>query len=257
MNMDSSALERLLTQRTKAILAVHLYGLPVDLEPVRALTASRAIPIIEDAAQAHGASVRGRRVGSLGDVAAFSFYPGKNLGAFGDGGAVTTASADLAQRIRQWGNYGAERKYEHNIIGTNSRLDSLQAAFLTEKLAALDQWNRRRQAIAERYLEGMEGLDGLKLPFVPDGCEPVWHLFVVRHAQRNAFAQRLRAYGIETQIHYPVPNHFSGAYREEFGHISLPVTEKICGTCLSLPMGPHLTDAHVDQVVEAVRSAAL
>lgn len=256
MNIDVRAIEGLLTVRTKAILVVHLYGLPVDLEPIRSIAAARGIPIVEDAAQAHGATVRGRRAGSLGDMAAFSFYPGKNLGAFGDGGAVTTSSADLARRIREFGNYGSLRKYEHEVIGTNSRLDSLQAAFLSEKLALLDRWNRRRREIALRYLEGMRGLDALRLPSVPDGCESAWHLFVVRHPQRGALAERLGALGIETQVHYPVPNHHAGAYRKRYGRLSLPITEDICATCLSLPIGPHLTDADVDRVVDAVRAAA-
>ena len=187
------------------------------MDAIAALGRDRGIPVIEDAAQAQGARYRGRRAGGLGDAAGFSFYPGKNLGAMGDAGAVTTDDDALAERVRMLRNYGSKVKYHHEVPGLNSRLDSLQAAVLRVKLRHLDEWNERRRAVAARYLERLAGVDGLDLPEVPDWAEPVWHLFVVRHPQpRRAAAARSREAGVDTIIHYPIPPHLTGAYAAGF-----------------------------------------
>jgi dTDP-4-amino-4,6-dideoxygalactose transaminase len=199
------------------------------------------IKVIEDAAQAHGARYKGRRVGALGDVAGFSFYPGKNLGALGDGGAVVTSDGELAERIRILRNYGSKVKYQNEVKGFNSRLDELQAALLRVKLARLDAWNQRRGEVAAHYCQGLAGVEGLTLPHVPDWAEPAWHLFVVRHPERDTLQRHLQAAGIGTLIHYPVPPHQSEAYAEEFAGASLPLAEQLAGSVLSLPMGPHLS----------------
>lgn len=255
MLIDVGAIPDRLTARTRALVVVPLYGAPVDLGSVREELAARGIAIIEDAAQAHGATLHGRKVGTLGDVASFSFYPGKNLGAFGDGGAVTTDNAQWAQNIRRWANYGASAKYRHEEEGTNSRLDELQAAFLTVKLAHLDEWTRKRREIAALYLEALADLPSLVLPAVPNGSDPAWHLFVVRHRQRDRLAEALAARGVQTLMHYPIAPHHSGALRARFADLSLPQTEAICATCLSLPIGPHMTPAQAARVAEAVRDA--
>lgn len=255
-NLDPARVEASLTPRTKALLPVHLYGLPADMAPLLALADSRGLRVLEDAAQAHGARLHGRSVGSLGHAAAFSFYPGKNLGALGDGGAVVTDDADLAAAVSQLRNYGSPSKYVHDTPGVNSRLDELQAAFLRAKLARLPGWNARRQAIASRYLEALRPTPGLTLPHVPAGHEPVWHLFVVRHADREALRSRLAASGVETGIHYPVPPHRSGAYADlGLAEGALPVAERLAAEVLSLPIGPHLSDEQVEHVCVSVNAA--
>jgi dTDP-3-amino-3,4,6-trideoxy-alpha-D-glucose transaminase len=251
-NLDPELVEPALTDRTRAIVAVHLYGQPADMDPLRALADSRGLHLIEDAAQSHGASYRGRRTGSLGHAAAFSFYPGKNLGALGDGGAVTTSDPELAERVRVLRNYGSPVKYQHDVKGANNRLDELQAAFLRIKLRALDGWNERRRAIAAAYLERLEGV---ALPQVPDFADPVWHLFVLRHAERDALASRLADAGVGTLIHYPIPPHRCGAYSELAG-ASLPIADRLAGEVLSLPMGPHLGDDQVEHTISVVTDAA-
>lgn len=253
MLIDADGILRALTPRTRAVLVVPLYGLPVDLAGIRDVLAARGIPVIEDAAQAHGATLRGRRVGTLGDIAAFSFYPGKNLGAFGDGGGVVTDRSDWADAIRRWANYGAARKYHHEETGTNSRLDELQAAVLSVKLRHLDDWTARRRAVAATYAAMLADIPGLRLPVVPPGSDPAWHLFVARHALRDELAARLADRGVQTLLHYPVPPHRSGALRGGFGNISLPVTDAICATCISLPIGPHMTTADAERVALATR----
>jgi len=257
MNIDLDAVARAITPRSKAIMPVHLYGAPVPLAGLRALAADRGLFLLEDAAQAHGATEGDRKAGALGHAAGFSFYPGKNLGAFGDGGAVVTDDAALADAVRMMANYGARVKYEHDIRGGNSRLDPLQAACLSVKLKHLDAWNDRRREIAAIYDAALSGLPGLRLPDTAPGTRPVWHLYVVRHPRRDALRAALEAAGVPTALHYPVPNHHSGAFRAEFGHLSLPVTEAICATCLSLPIGPHLsaTDAQdiAGRVAQVVR----
>ncbi len=253
-NLDSTLIEAAITPQTKAIIPVHLYGQPADMDPINAIAARHGLKVIEDAAQAHGARYRGRRVGGLGDVAGFSFYPGKNLGALGDGGAVVTNDAGLAEKIRILRNYGSKVKYQNEVKGFNSRLDELQAALLRVKLRHLDKWNARRQQAAGVYLAQLADA-GLTLPFVPDWTEPVWHLFVVRHPQRGALQQRLQKAGIGTMIHYPVPPHLQPAYVElGFGTGAFPITEAIHREVLSLPMGPHLTVGQLHGVFFALNN---
>ncbi|MGH2947287.1 MAG: DegT/DnrJ/EryC1/StrS family aminotransferase [Solirubrobacteraceae bacterium] len=248
-NVTAAAVEAAITPATKAIMPVHLYGQPADADPLLALGRDRGIPVIEDAAQAQGARYRGRRAGSLADAAGFSFYPGKNLGALGDAGAVTTDDDALAERVRMLRNYGSRVKYHHDVQGTNSRLDSLQAAFLRVKLRRLDEWNERRRALAARYLEQLARVEELTLPVVSEWAEPVWHLFVVRHPRRDELQARLADAGIDTIIHYPIPPHRTGAYA---GGASLPVAELLADEVLSLPIGPHLALEDAERVAQAV-----
>lgn len=253
-NLDPARLAAAVTPRTRAVIAVHLYGLPADMDAVAAVARRHGLAVIEDAAQAHGARYKGRRVGGLGDAAGFSFYPAKNLGALGDGGAVVTDDAALAERVRRLRNYGARAKYDHEVRGFNSRLDELQAAFLRVKLARLGEWNARRRRVADRYLEGWRGLDGLVLPAVPAWAEPVWHLFTVRHPRRDALGEHLARRGIETLVHYPTPPHLAGAYAGgPWRAGDFPAAEGWARQVLSLPMGPHLSDEAVRQVIGAVR----
>ena len=251
-NLDPELLAGALERRedVRAIVPVHLYGQPADMDAISALARAHGLAVIEDAAQAHGATWSGRRTGSLGDAGAFSFYPAKNLGALGDGGAVTTDDEDLAARVRRASNYGSTEKYHHVERGVNSRLDPLQAAVLRVRLAVLDEWNARRSAVADRYLAALAGLDGLELPHCDPRATHAWHLFVVRTAHRDGLREHLSANGIETGLHYPVANHRSGAY--EGLELDLPVAERLAAQSLSLPIGPHLTPAEADRVVEAV-----
>jgi dTDP-4-amino-4,6-dideoxygalactose transaminase len=278
-NLDPLQIEAALTPRTRAIMPVHLYGQPADMDPINAIARQHGLKVIEDAAQAQGAQYKGLRVGSLGDAAGHSFYPTKNLGAFGDAGAVTTNDARLAERIRILRNYGSEKRYYNEVKGVNSRLDELQAALLRVKLRHLDEWNKRRRCAAQFYLESLrpastesELRDGvaarprdvdsqpaslnsqLILPHVPQWAEPVWHLFVVRHPRRDALQGKLAAAGIATLSHYPVPPHLSGAYadlRNGFGPLSL--AEKLASTVLSLPIGPHLSAVQAGYVANSLR----
>ncbi|MFD0904807.1 DegT/DnrJ/EryC1/StrS family aminotransferase [Actinomadura sediminis] len=255
-NLDPAGVEAAITARTRAILPVHLYGQPADLDAITAIAARHGLAVVEDAAQAHGARHRGRRIGAGSLAAAFSFYPGKNLGALGDGGAVVTSDAALAGRMRLRRSYGSRVKYRHEIVAGNSRLDELQAAVLRVKLARLDEWNARRAGVAARYLRDLHGLDGLALPVVAPWAEPVWHLFVVRSPRRDELRRRLADAGIGTQIHYPVPVHRTAAYAAAgWPPGSLPVAERLAAEVLSLPMGPHLDKAAADAVVTAVRAA--
>jgi dTDP-4-amino-4,6-dideoxygalactose transaminase len=235
---------------------VHLYGQPADMPAINAIAARHGLKVVEDAAQAHGARCHGRRAGQLGDAAAFSFYPGKNLGALGDGGAVTTSDATLAEAVRTLRNYGSRVKYYNDVPGYNSRLDELQAALLSVKLATLDEGNRRRQAIAAAYDGLLAGAPGLVLPVVPAWAEPVWHLYVIRHPDRDELARRLAEQGIGTIVHYPVPPHRQPAY----AHMNLqegafPIAEAIHREVLSLPIGPTMTLDQAEQVAQAVRAA--
>jgi len=206
-NLDPSQLEDAITPRTKVIMPVHLYGQPADLDPILAVAQKHGLQMVEDAAQAHGARYRGRRIGAMSRAAAWSFYPGKNFGAFADAGAVTTDDGELAEKIRCLRNYGSKVKYENLYRGFNSRLDELQSAFLRVKLRRLDEWNQRRAKQAAAYLNGLRGVPNLILPETPGWAEPVWHLFVVRHPHRDRLQQHLRAAGIDTIIHYPIPPH--------------------------------------------------
>ena len=257
-NLDPARLEAAITQKTKAIIAVHLYGQPADMDRIKEIAAPYGIKVIEDAAQAHGARYKGKPTGSLGDVAAFSFYPGKNLGALGDGGAVVTNDAALAEELRRLRNYGSRVKYWHEVKGFNSRLDELQAAFLRVKLRRLGEWNERRKQVASYYREMLEGVPDLQLPFVPEWAEPVWHLFVIRHPQRTALQKCLTDASVGTIIHYPVPPHLQRAYADmERLAGSFPLAERMAQEVLSLPMGPHLSERDAERVVAEVSSFAV
>jgi dTDP-4-amino-4,6-dideoxygalactose transaminase len=253
-NLDPTSLEAAVTKRTKAILPVHLYGQPADMDPIQNIARKFGLRVIEDAAQAHGARYKGKRIGALGHAAGWSFYPSKNLGAFGDAGAVTTNDDDLAVRLRQLRNYGSRVKYVNEVRGFNSRLDEIQAAVLRVKLGHLDEWNDRRRRIAAFYLAELSETE-LMLPRVFDWAEPVWHQFVVRSKHRDALQRYLETAGIGTLIHYPIPPHLQGAYKElGLRKGSLPVSEAIHREVLSLPMGPHLSKDQADTVVQAVRA---
>ena len=252
--MDAAAALAAVTPRTRALLPVHLYGEPADMAPLMHVAERHGLFVLEDAAQAHGARYQGRRVEGLGHAAGFSFYPGKNLGALGDGGAVTTRDAGLAARLRQLRNYGSEQKYVHPIMGTNSRLDELQAAVLRAKLPMLDAWNARRRELAAFYLAALADT-GLGLPQAPRWAEPVWHLFVVRSPDRDALIAHLAARGVQALVHYPIPPHRQGAYVGlGWPAGSLPRAERLHREVLSLPMGPHVTPSEAAAVVAAVRS---
>lgn len=245
-NMDVNELEKLVSDKTKAILAVHLYGSPVDLDALLAVAKKWNVKVIEDAAQAHGAKYRNRRIGSHGDLVCWSFYPGKNLGAFGDAGAVTTNNAHLAERVRLLSNYGSSKKYTHEIVGANSRLDPIQAAILSVKLKYLEKWNSRRAEVAGHYFKTLEPIQAekkysFKLPFKhrldDQGC---WHLFVVRTDQRARLRELLADEGVETMVHYPIPPHCQPAYRATFDPNDFPRARRLASEVLSLPIGPHL-----------------
>ncbi|MFC3994757.1 DegT/DnrJ/EryC1/StrS family aminotransferase [Nocardiopsis sediminis] len=253
---DPGRIDAAVTPRTRAIVPVHLNGHPADIDAVTDVAERHGLAVVEDAAQAHGARYRGRRIGSGPHAAAVSFYPGKNLGALGDGGAVVTSDGELADRLRALRNYGARAKYEHAVRGTNSRLDEFQAAVLRAKLPLLDDWNARRSAVARRYLMELADVPGLGLPRVAPWARPVWHLFPVRHARRDALRVLLAERGVETQVHYPVPVHLSGAYAGAgWPAGSLPLAEGLAAELLSLPIGPHLSGGQVSAVVDAVRAA--
>lgn len=250
-NIDPHRIETAITEKTKAIIAVHLYGQPADMNAINAIARKFNLKVIEDAAQAHGALYHGKKVGGLSDAAGFSFYPSKNLGALGDGGAVVTNCDELADKVRLLRNYGSKKKYFHEIQGFNSRLDELQAAFLRVKLPKLDQWNAQRQHIAQLYLQCLATQQNLVLPTITEATSPVWHVFVIRHPQRDSLQQYLKNAGIETLIHYPVPPHLSGAYRQQYP-FHLPITERLAAEVLSLPMFPFLEESQVQYVVEAL-----
>jgi dTDP-4-amino-4,6-dideoxygalactose transaminase len=256
--IDAARIESALTPRTKAVLVVHLYGRVVDMEPILDLARSRKLWVIEDAAQAHGALWRGRRAGTLSDAGAFSFYPTKNLGALGDAGAVVTPHAEVAQRVRLLRNYGSTRKYEHEILGGNSRLDTVQAAILRIKLRRLDRWNDQRREAAAYYRERLQGV--VEIPCRPaerDSSDHVCHLFIVRVKERNKVAARLAEQGVQTQIHYPLPVHLQPACRSlGYRAGAFPVSEEATSEVLSLPLFPGITREEQDQVVAALRKAA-
>lgn len=255
-NLDPAMIEQAITVRTKAIIVVHLYGQSADMDTINSVARKHGLKVIEDCAQAHGARYKGRRVGSLGDAAGFSFYPGKNLGAIGDGGAVTTNDPAIAQRIRDLRNYGSCIKYRNEVIGFNSRLDELQAALLRVKLARLDEWNERRRKIAVRYMRKLANRPGLLLPVVPEWAEPVWHLFVIRNVYRDALQETLSNAGIITVIHYPIPPHLQPVYTK-MGYVrgQFPIAERLALQVLSLPIGPQLDDHDVDAVIAALNTA--
>jgi dTDP-4-amino-4,6-dideoxygalactose transaminase len=253
--IDAGAISAAVTSRTKAIVPVHLYGQPVDLDGVMAVARRHNLIVIEDAAQAHGARYQGRRAGSIGHAAAFSFYPSKNLGALGDGGIITTSDDEAARKLRLLHNYGQRVKYYHAIAGTNSRLDTLQAAVLSIKLPHLDGWNAARRAHAAAYGERLGA--GVKTPIAAAGVEHIYHLYVIETPERDALEQRLRARQIYTGIHYPVPAHLQEACAS-LGYRAgdFPITEAAAPRILSLPMFAELTEAQIDYVCETVNARA-
>lgn len=254
-NIDPKRIEAAITPRTRVVLPVHLYGQPADMDAINAIAAKHGLDVLDDCAQAHGASYKGQKVGSLARVSAWSFYPGKNLGAMGDGGAVTTNDTALDDAVRVLRNYGSRVKYHNEIKGVNSRLDEIQAAVLAAKLLDLDRATNERRAIASRYLQGLQGLP-LVLPHVPSWADPAWHLFVVRHADRDWLQARLAMRGIGTLVHYPLPPHRQPAYSElnlAKGHLN--VTEALSSEVISLPLWPGMSDTIVSRVIDQVRDA--
>ncbi|PTE19704.1 erythromycin biosynthesis sensory transduction protein eryC1 [Cereibacter changlensis JA139] len=251
-NIDPTRIAAAITPQTKVLLPVHLYGQPADMDPILALARQHGIAVVEDAAQAHGARYKGRRIGGHGDIVCWSFYPGKNLGALGDGGAITTNRADLADRVQVLRNYGSRVKYVNEVQGVNSRLDPIQAAVLRTKLPYLDEWGERRKAIAALYGKELAG-SGLILPHVPDWADPVWHLYVIRSSERDELQQRLGAAGIGTLIHYPIPPHLQGAYTGlKMAAEAFPLARQIADEVLSLPIGPQMSTPDAERVRDAV-----
>ncbi len=253
-NLDPARIEELITPRTRAVLPIHLYGQTADMAGINAVAERHGLFVLEDAAQSHGALCHGRASGALGHAAGVSFYPSKNLGAMADAGAVTTNDDALADRVRHLRNYGSKIRYHNDHIGLNSRLSELQAAFLRAKLPHLAAWNARRVALAARYAVALRGVGNLVLPHVPAWAEPVWHLFVVRTAQRDALQKHLAARGVGTQIHYPIPPHLSKAYAPAgWSRGAFPLAERYADEVLSLPIGPHTSAEQVEYVSTAVR----
>ena len=249
-NINPDLIEEKITEKTKAIMVVHLYGQAVQMEKIWALAKKYNLKVIEDSAQAHGAFCQGRRVGNLSDASAFSFYPGKNLGCLGDGGAVTTNDDNLAAKIKAIANYGSDRKYHHIYKGVNSRLDEIQAAVLDVKLKYLDQDNEKRRKIAKYYRENIKN-EKIILPSTYNENAHVWHVFVVRTDERDRFQKYLQDNDIQTIIHYPTPPHKQGAY-SEWNHLSFPITEEIHKTIISLPISPVMTNVEVERIIEVV-----
>jgi len=255
-NIDPQRIADAITPATKVILPVHLYGQPADLDPILNLAQRHGLRVVEDAAQAHGARYKGRPIGGHGDVVCWSFFPGKNLGAFGDAGGITTNSSELADRIRVMRNYGSKQKYVNEVRGVNSRLDPLQAAVLRTKLRYLDIWTERRRSTAAAFARGLKD-SAVVLPATPEWADPAWHLFVIRSDERDALRRRLAADGVGTLIHYPIPPHMQFAYRElGFSEQGLPMAKRLSDEVLSLPMGPQLSGPDVDRVIDAVRAAS-
>lgn len=250
-NLDPTKIEAAITERTKAIIPVHLYGQPADMDPILEIARKHSLRVIEDAAQAHGAEYKGRRVGTLGDAACFSFFPGKNLGAFGDAGAVVTNNTAIAEQVRLLRNHGRHQKYEHVVEGYGERLDTLQAAILQAKLPYLEQWTEARRSLADHYCRRLANHPQITLPFVPQGVRHVYHLFVICVSVRDQILASLREDGIEAGIHYPIPLHLQPAYRYlELTAGSFPVAEAYASKVLSLPLYPEMSTEQVDWVVE-------
>jgi dTDP-4-amino-4,6-dideoxygalactose transaminase len=252
-NLDPSQVEQAITDRTRAVLVTHLYGQPADLDALLAICVRHGIKLFEDAAQAHGARYKGQPIGAHGDGVAWSFYPSKNLGALGDGGAVTCNDAEFAARIRMLGNYGSERRYVNAERGVNSRLDPIHAAALAVKLPLLDAWNDQRRSIAALYLDKLADTR-LILPYVPNWADPVWHLFVVRVDDRDGLQAHLATRDIQTLIHYPIPPHRQQAYADSAAaKASLPIAERLATEVLSLPIGPHMSLDQAEEVIAGIR----
>lgn len=255
-NIDASKITNSITRSTKALLPVHLYGQPADLSPIMSVARNYGLKVLEDAAQAHGAKYQGTPIGAHGDAIAWSFYPGKNLGALGDAGAVTTNNPDIADKIRLLRNYGSRLKYKNEMVGFNSHLDPLQAAVLRIKLRHLDEWNSRRKHIATKYLRELNDTH-VALPECPNWAESAWHLFVIGSPKRNSIYERLSMEGIGCLIHYPIPPHMQEAYAElNFNPNAFPIARKLADEVLSLPISPHMNLDTVDEIVENVKSAA-
>lgn len=254
-NLDPVRVVEALTPRTRAMIPVHLYGQPCRMTELMKLAHEHNLLIVEDNAQAQGATFNGQLTGSFGLVNATSFYPTKNLGALGDGGAITTSDSALAQQLKRLRNYGSVQKNEHELLGYNSRLDELQAAVLRVKLRYLDSWTQQRRQLAAWYNEYLADIPGLRLPVVSVGAEPVWHLYVVHTSRRDALQCYLKAQGISTLVHYPVPPHLQSAYRYlDLKAGSLPITEELATTCLSLPLWPGMNEHQVEVIARAIRS---
>jgi len=252
--IDVNLIEKAITKKTKAIMAVHLYGQSADMDAINFIAKKYNLKVIEDAAQAHGALYKGKKTGSLGDAAGFSFYPGKNLGALGDAGAVVTNDTQLAEKIRTIGNYGSSKKYHNEYKGVNSRLDEMQAAFLRIKLKKLEEWNEARRKVAKRYNTEINN-PSVVLPSESPYSRHVWHVFAIRTPVRDEMKEYLAEKGIETLIHYPIPIHMQQAYRDlNLPKGSFPLAEKISGEVLSLPMWYGMSDSEIDYVIQAVNS---
>lgn len=251
-NIDTTLIENAITDRTRAIIPVHLYGQPADMDAINAIAEKYGLIVIEDTAQSQGALYKGKLAGSIGHAAGTSFYPGKNMGAYGDGGAVLTNDETIADKVTQLRNYGSKIKYQHDIAGFNTRLDEMQAAFLRAKLRVLDQWNQRRKEIASLYTEILEGIEGVTLPLIKRGSDPVWHLYVIRSKQRDAIKEYLASEGIDTVIHYPIPPHQQKCYRRQYSK-NLPIADQLAGEVLSLPMSPVLSDDEVCYVASCIK----
>lgn len=252
-NIDPTLIEMAITKQTRAIMPVHLYGQPADMDPINDIAKKHGLLVLEDAAQAQGARYKGKRVGSLGHAAGTSFYPGKNLGAFGDAGAVLTSDDVIAEKVRKLRNYGSKIKYQHDTDGYNSRLDEMQAAFLRVKLNVLDEWNERRRSIAKNYTELLTG-SSVIIPEVPEWAEPVWHLYVIRCNRRDRLVEELCSSGIQTVVHYPIPPHKQGAFRK-YHNVHLPITELLAQEVISLPMSPFLSNIHAEFVAKKILDA--
>jgi dTDP-4-amino-4,6-dideoxygalactose transaminase len=254
-NIDASLIEAAITERTKVIVPVHLYGQPADMNAVLAVARRHGLRVLEDAAQAQGARYKGQRIGAHGDIVAWSFYPGKNLGAVGDAGAITTNDAVLADKVRVLRNYGSRQRYVNEVQGYNSRLDPVQAAVLQVKLAHLPEWNGRRAQVAARYAEAFAD-SGLVLPAVPDWADPAWHLYCVRHPQRDRLRQLLTDKGVETLVHYPIAPHLQAAYADlGYGRGAFPLAELMADSLISLPIGPAMSHEQVVHVIASVLAA--
>ena len=253
-NIDPARIEEKITKNTKAIMPVHLYGQPCDMDPIMDIAKKHGLYVIEDCAQAHGATYKGQIIGSFGDAAGFSFYPGKNLGALGDAGAVTTNNEDIAKKVRALGNYGSDYKYHHIYKGCNSRLDELQAAFLAAKLPIMDKVNNNRRETAAKYMAGIKN-DLIQLPYVMEGTNPVWHIFAVRCKERDRLAAFLQEKGLGINKHYPIAIHLQDCYKDlGLKEGDLPIAEEISATQLSLPMYYGMTDEEIQYVIDCVNA---
>lgn len=253
-NINPNKIEAAITNNTKAIIAVHLYGQPADMPTINAIAKKHNLKVLEDVAQAHGAKCHGKIVGGLGDAAGISMYPGKNLGALGDAGVVTTNDDEIADKVRVLRNYGSRVKYHNEVIGHNSRLDELQAALLRVKLRHLDDWNNRRVQVAKSYLSELANNQRIVLPYVPEWAEPVWHVFIIRTKEREDLQKKLGDRGIQSLIHYPIPPHLSAAYKEcAWTKDDFVISEILADEVLSLPMGPHITVEQVEYVIKYLK----